>query len=208
MPIGIESFHDDIRSVLKKYNSSFVSPEDIDFAINKSCLDILLEIIEKHENTSERYMVDQELLVLHEFSGDAIVRTLPSDVFKASSVFTGNYEGDILPDTEFNDRLNSVIMPPIATRPIATIYKTSGGNNTIEIVPSSDSHKLKYWKVPTKCNYAYTEANGVVSYTATGSVDIDFPQSQYTKLFNRTLTYLAPSAKDPDAAVLEQNILR
>ena len=36
MAIPISDIHDDIRSQLKKYNSAFVSPGDIDIAVNKA----------------------------------------------------------------------------------------------------------------------------------------------------------------------------
>jgi hypothetical protein len=207
MAIAIEGFHSDIRSVLKKYNSAFVSPEDIDKAINKSCIDILNIIIQEYKKSNGQFKTDQDLLLYHTFSGTATVRTLPSDVFQVSTVFIGEFEGDLLPDRVFNNRVNSVIVPPSATKPIATVYNLAGAR-TIQILPSSSDHRIKYWKNPTTCVYAFTVSSGVVTYNPTGSVDIDFPMSEYTRLFARALTYLAPSAKDPEAAQLEQNIIK
>lgn len=206
MAILISGFHNDIRSQLKKYNSAFVSPGDIDIAINKSCIDVLQMVINEYEANKAAANVDQELLKLHSFSGDATERTLPTDVFKISTVFIGDYEGDILNDKEFNERLNSVILPPSVTRPIATIY--NDGAKKIRILPTSSTHKIKYWKNPTAAVYAFTSTDGVVTYNPTGSVDIDFPMSEYTRLINRTLVYLTPAAKDPESAQLESNITR
>ena len=203
MPIPIQIFHDDVRSTLKKANSGFVSPEDIDFAINRACLDLLSTLIMEHELTSNRNIVDQSLLKLFPFTGGvAEIRDLPTDVFKVSSVFIGDYEGDLLSDKEFNDRLHSLIIPPSGTRPIATIYE-----GKIRINPSNANHVIKYWRNPATCKFAYTSANGVIAYSAGGSVDIDFPISEKSKLFSRTMVYLAPSAKNAEAAQLE-SILR
>lgn len=206
MAIGISGFHDDIRSQLKKYNSAFLSPGDIDIAINKSCIDILQMVINEYEANKATASVDQELLKLHSFSGDASERALPADVFKLSTVFIGDYEGDILNDKEFNERLNSVILPPSATRPIATIY--NDGSKKIRILPTSSTHKIKYWKNPATAIYNFTASDGVPTYNPTGSVDVDFPMSEYTRLMNRTLVYLTPAAKDPESAQLESNINR
>ena len=206
MAISISTFYDDIVSTLKKTNSSFVSPGDVTNAANKACIDILHEFIKEYENTPNRFSVDQTLLKLHSFSGSATVRDLPSDVFKVSSIFNLDFEGDILDDKTFNDRAKSVIIPPAGTRPIATLYYDGGAK--IRILPQSTDHKIKYWKNPTKCVYNFTQSNGVITFNPTGSVDIDFPMSEYTRIFNRTLTYLTPIAKDPDSAQLEQNILR
>jgi hypothetical protein len=206
MAILISGFHNDIRSQLKKYNSAFVSPGDIDIAINKSCIDVLQMVINEYESGGAKASVDQELLKLHSFTGDASERALPTDVFKLSTVFIGDYEGDVLNDKEFNERLNSVILPPSATRPIATVY--NDGAKKIRILPTSSTHKIKYWKNPAIAIYNFTASDGIPVYNPTGSVDIDFPMSEYTRLINRTLVYLTPAAKDPESAQLESNINR
>lgn len=204
--ISTKALHDDIRSQLKKYNSYFVSPEDIDKAINKARIDIVQAIITAHEQSSDRNIGDQDLLVLHPFSGSAEIRTLPSDIFKISSVYDNDAEGDILDDKRFNDRLNSVILPPISSRPIATIYNETGVGK-IRIVPASTTHKIKYWKIPVACVYNYTSTAGVVTHNPTGTIDLDLPMSQFSNVVNRALIYLAPASKEADAANIE-NILK
>jgi hypothetical protein len=204
--ISTKAVHDDIRSILKKYNSYFVSPGDIDIAINKARIDVVQALITAHEESGNKFMADQDLLVLHSFTTSLEVRVLPDDVFKVSSVYDGENEGDLLDDKRFNDRINSVIIPPIAARPVATVYNESGVKK-IRIVPASTTHKIKYWKVPVACNYAFTQTNGVVTNNPVGTIDLDLPMSQYSNLVNRTLTYLSPAAKDADAANLE-NILK
>lgn len=206
MAISISDFHDDIRGVLKKHNSYFVSPEDIDNALNKACIDVLEMIIKEYENSNRKYIADQVLLIQHTYSGSGTTRTLPADVYKVVTVLDGDYEGDLLPAHTFHDRKNSIIIPPAATRCIATVYNISD-TNTIEFAPASSAHKIKYWKVPDTAKYNYTQSAGVITYTGTDSVQIDFPQSEYTRLFNRTLTYLAPSSENVSAAQLE-NILK
>jgi len=203
--IPISDIHDDIRSQLKKYNSAFVSPGDIDIAINKSQKDVLDRIIAEYESGKTRSSADQELLKLHNFSGDATERTLPSDIYKLSVVLLGDKEGDILDDKHFNDRMNSVIIPPSTDRCIATVYNDSG-TAKIRILPTATTHKIKYWKDPVDAAYAFTQTDGIITYNPTGSVDVAFPMSEYSRLLARTLKYLGIPAVNADAANLEQNL--
>ena len=205
MAIGISLIHNDVRSQIKKHNSAFVSPGDIDIAVNKAQYDILDLIISEYESGQKRSSADQDLLKLHSFSGDGTERTLPSDVYKLSTVFLADSEGDILDDKSFNDRLKSVIIPASATRPIATVYN-EGDTAKIRILPTASTHKIKYWKVPVTAVYAFTATDGVITYNPTGSVDVGFPMSEYSRILARTLKYLGIPAVNADAANLEQNL--
>lgn len=203
MAIAIQLIHNDIRSQIKKYNSAFITPADIDIAVNKAQYDVLDKVILEYESKQSKGTSEQELLKLHSFSGDATERALPSDVYSLSSVFFGDSEGDLLDDKRFNDRFNSTIIPPVSTRPIATVY--NDGSAKIRIVPTGTTHKIKYWKVPTTAVYAFTQADGVITYNPTGSVDVVFPASEYTRILNRSLFYLGIPAVNADAANIEKN---
>jgi hypothetical protein len=205
MPIPVTYAHNDIRSTLKKNTSGFVSPEEIDRALNNACIDVLTEIVQAYNSRETRFSADQSLLILHSFSGSASERTLPEDVFEVAAVFIGDYEGDLLDYTEFNDRQQSAILPPSDTRPIGTVY--NDGAAKIKILPASATHKMKYWKIPTLCVYAYTTSDGVPTYASSGSVNIEFPMTYYPRILTKALVYLVPSSKNEDSAKLEQ-ILR
>lgn len=202
MPIPINYAHDEIRGILKKNTSSFLSPEDIDKALTNACLDVENDVIQEYKARSTRFAADQNLLFLHSFTGTASERDLPSDVFEVASVLIGDYEGDLLDYTEFNERQQSVILPPSETRPIGTVY--TDGTAKIKILPSSSIHKIKYWKIPALCKYNYTDTDGIPVYNATGSVNIDFPMSYYPRILTKALVYLAPISKNADSTNLEQ----
>jgi len=202
MPIAISLLHNDIRSQIKKHNSAFVGPLDIDIAVNKAQYDIEDLVIAEYESGQKRSSADQDLLKLHLFTSSAEERALPDDVYKLSTVFLGDAEGDILDDKRFNDRLNSVIMPPSISRPIATVY--NDGAAKIRILPSASTHRIKYWKVPVAAKYNFTQTDGVITYNPTGSVDVGFPMSEYTRILNRTLFYLGIPSVNADAANLEK----
>jgi len=201
MPIAIELIHNDIDSQIKKHNSAFLRPVDKDFAINKAQYDVLDLIITEYESNQRRSSADQDLLKLHTFTDVVEERTLPSDVYKLSTVFLGDAEGDLLDDKHFNDRLNSVILPPSVSRPIATVY--NDGAAKIRILPAANTHKIKYWKVPATAVFAYTQTDGVVTYNPTGSVDIDIDDRYFTDIMTRALMYLGVSLRDGDVASTE-----
>jgi hypothetical protein len=204
MPIPINYIHDYIRGILKKNTSGFLSPEDIDRALNNACIDVLRDIIEDYKARVTVFSGDQSMLFFHSFSGEASERTLPSDVFEVANILIGDFEGDLLDYTEFNDRQQSVILPPSVTRPIGTIF--NDGVAKIKILPSSTTHKIKYWKIPVLCKYAYTETTGIPFYNPTGSVNIEFPMTYYTRILTKALVYLSPSSKNQDSATLEQTL--
>ena len=66
---------------------------------------------------------------------------LPEDYLYHKKVFytAAGAEGVILSSTEFSDRKNSVIFPPDADNPIATIY-----DNKLEILPASTNYVFPY----------------------------------------------------------------
>lgn len=75
---------------------------------------------------------------------------LPDDFVEAITVFSrvGNnkYEGVILTDVEFLDRINSTLLQPTLEAPIARIY-----DNKIEFYPSdAGNYTLSYYKFPSE----------------------------------------------------------
>jgi len=59
--------------------------------------------------------------------------------------------------------------------------------------------------VPVTAVFAYTASDGVITYNPTGSVDLVFPMSEYTRILNRTLFYLGIPAVNADVANIEKN---
>lgn len=195
--IGIEKFHKDVRAVLKQNKSGFVSPQDIDSFIYMATMDLLEDRVASYRANGQSFASDNDLIKFHSFSGSATERALPADVHTVVGVFIGTSEGDLLDLTTYNDRLNSVVIPPTATRPIATTYGTN-----ILIEPASATHKIKYFRIPAVCNHAFTLTNNMPVYTSSGSVDIDLPLSLYSDLFKRVLLYTLPITNNKYAGQL------
>lgn len=204
MAILVKDLHEDIRSKLKKHAGGFVSPEDIDTAINDAALDVLALIVKNYKENRLERTAEQDLLLNFPLTGGPVY-TLPLDIFSLVAVFDGNAEGDILNAFDFNNRRNSLILAPSSLKPIATVYNLASSPK-IEILPTSGANSIKYWKNPTKCVFAYTAPLGVITYSAGGSIDLNFPLSYKTDIVARALVYLTPSAKNVEAAQLETQI--
>lgn len=211
MAISINLMHDFIRdTILKKNYGSFVSPSDIDKAIDRSQYDLLEEIIRVYDPNGKSFRDDNKFLVKADSAittGGGNVNTLPADYYKIQLFFSRNgsneeFEGELLKHNVFQDRRQSVIIPPIQTRPIATIY-----NDSIEFLPSGNiTYVLLYWKNPTTPVYGFTESSGVITFDAGSSTNLDWDNKDFTNIATRALKYLGFSIKDAGAIQIEKEI--
>lgn len=207
--IPIEQMHDYIRMILQKNYGSFVSPGDIDKAIDRAQYDLLDEIIMNYDRKGMTFRDDNVFLVkasaaITTAGGNSV--TLPADYYEMQNIFyrdgsNNEFEGELLKHDEFQDRRTSVIIPPILTEPIATIY---GG--VIEFFPAGDvNYQILYWKNPTTPAYAFTQTNGIITFDDANSVDLDWDQKDFSNISSRALKYLGYSIKDGQVISVEQN---
>jgi len=111
----------------------------------------------------------------------------------------------------FIDRKNSTIVPPVIStatndyKPIATIY-----DGKIEVAPrpSTGSYNfvLLYFRKPTTGVFNFTTSNGNITYTSSGSTDLDWDVRSFSDIANRSLTYLGFPIKDSQTIQLESVI--
>jgi hypothetical protein len=204
MAISINKLHTEIKKTLRKNSSFWASPADRDNAINRASLDILERVI--MEYPQNRMRVDHGMFKIATLTVAAEDVNLPSDVYKLCLILGDDNEGDILDYRQYFARKQSVIIPPSATRPIATTYSDSG-TAKVKVQPTTGitTYKIGYWKIPTTAVYAFNQSSGIDTYNPTGSVDLDWPESYYNEILNRALFYLGVTVRDPDSAQLESN---
>jgi hypothetical protein len=99
---------------------------------------------------------------------------LPTDFVEGITIFSkynGNkYEGVILTDVEFLDRVNSSILQPSLEAPIARIY-----NNKIEFFPSNaGNYVLSYYKFPSSKRVVATVSNNKIQVRPSGQVELTY----------------------------------
>lgn len=220
MAISIVDVHDFIRGTLKKNYGAFVSPGDIDRAVNRAQFDLFDKLVDNYRDSDE---FEYDHLFLKRVSvslaaSDNGIKSLPSDYSSAVGFYFQDdsnnlYEGELMKWDTFLDRKNSAIAPPtVATtstddtiKPIATIYN-NGTNKVIEFAPRPSSGTytfvLLYFKEPIEADYIYTESNGVIT-VGSGHTDLEWDKRAFSDIVTRALMYLGFPIKDGQAIQLE-----
>lgn len=221
MAILIEDLHDFIRGTIKKNYGGFVSPNDIDRAINRAQFDLFDQLVKNYKKT-ELFDYDHIFLKQTNFTltssdnGEKSLSSIDANFIEAITFYYKDssnnlHEGNLMKWDSFIDRKNSSIVPPIINtatseyKPIATIYD---GKIQVAPRPSSGTYNfvLLYFKKPTNGVYGYTESNGVITQNQGTSTDLDWDQRSFSDIVNRALTYLGFPIKDAEIIQAESII--
>lgn len=201
MAISISDAHDFIRGIIKKNKGGFISPKDIDRAINRGIADWMSAVISKYHRTG-KFEYDHLLVKRAPFSSTPVnsgVLTVPDDYVEGLTVYHTNadnvlVEGTLYSWDEFLEIKNSSILAPDRAFPAATIYLDSAGSPKIEFAPvptsGTFSFTFVYMRKPATAVYNYTVNNGNITFNPTGSVDIDVADRYYSDIITRALMYL------------------
>lgn len=220
MAILIKDAHDFIRSIIKKNKGGFVSPGDIDIAINRGVSDWMSAVIYKYKQTGkfdyDHLFVKKKTFTVTAGTGTQSLAT--DDYVEALTIYltTGGStkEGTIYNWDEFLEVQNSSILGPTIDYPAATIFVveetvSSVVTNVPKIqftpVPANGNYDytLVYMRKPAKAVYDYTTSSGNITYRSTNSVNIDIDDRYFTDIMTRALMYLGISLKDGDIASAE-----
>ena len=221
MAILIEDLHDFIRGTIKKNYGGFVSPNDIDRAINRAQFDLFDQLVKNYKKT-ELFDYDHIFLKQTNFTltssdnGEKTLSSIDANFIEAITFYYKDssnnlHEGNLMKWDSFIDRKNSSIVPPIINtatseyKPIATIYD---GKIQVAPRPSSGTYNfvLLYFKKPTNGVYGYTESNGVITQNQNTSTDLDWDERSFSDIVNRALTYLGFPIKDAEIIQAESII--
>tara|TARA_R100000406_G_scaffold5594_2_gene3791 strand:+ start:1319 stop:2014 length:696 start_codon:yes stop_codon:yes gene_type:complete len=221
MAILIEDLHDFIRGTIKKNYGGFVSPNDIDRAINRAQFDLFDQLVKNYKKT-ELFDYDHIFLKQTNFTltssdnGEKTLSSIDANFIEAITFYYKDssnnlHEGNLMKWDSFIDRKNSSIVPPVINtatseyKPIATIYD---GKIQVAPRPSSGTYNfvLLYFKKPTNGVYGYTESNGVITQNQGTSTDLDWDERSFSDIVNRALTYLGFPIKDAEIIQAESII--
>ena len=212
MAILIGDVHDFIRGILKKNKGGFVSPKDIDRAVNRAVSDFCSSVISKFQQGG-KFSYDHFLVKRKKYtvSPTTTVNDIPTDYAEGLTIYISDSgvlkEGEILSYDEFLERTNSVIVSPSTSYPIATIYVNESGVSKIEFMPApptgSYDFTLVYMKKPATAVYDYSQSNGNISQNVGASVNVDLDDRYFSDIATRALVYLGVSLRDQDVASLE-----
>jgi hypothetical protein len=213
--ILIKDAHDFIRMQIKKNRMGFISPEDIDRAVNRAVSDWMSAAVFKYKKTG-KFEYDHLLVKRTPFSvtaGNSGLVTLPDDYIEGLSIYVVNngvlQEGTILGWDEFLEIQNSKIIPPDLNDPAATIYVDSSNVSKLQFAPvptdgSTYSYTLVYMRKPVKGSFGYSiTASGNISYNAGTSINLDIDDRYFSDVLTRALLYLGISLNDSATAQTE-----
>jgi len=215
--IAIKDAHDFIRSIIKKNKGGFVSPADVDIAINRGVSDWMNATLIKYKGTG-RFDFDHLLVKKKIFTVSSSTSTqsiAQDDYVQSLTIYlrdgTNIKEGRIFNWDRFLEAKNSLILPPTLNDPIATVFvseESSINVPKIEFAPvpaagTTYEYTLVYMRRPKKGVFAYTTSSGNFTYNPTGSVDIDIDERYFSDITTRALMYLGISLKDADVASTE-----
>lgn len=221
MAIPIVDVHEFIRGTLKKNYGAFVSPGDIDRAVNRAQWDLFDKLVDNYRDSDEfeydHLFLKRQSLTLS--SADNGIKILPSDYssmvgFYFQDASNNLHEGELMKWDSFLDRKNSSIAPPtVATsatddtiKPIATIFN-NGTDKVIEFAPrpSSGSYTfvLLYFKQPQDAELLFSESDGNIVVAASGHTDLEWDKRAFSDIVTRALMYLGFPIKDSETIQLE-----
>lgn len=217
--ILMKDAHDFIRMQIKKNKMGFVSPEDIDRAINRGVSDWMSAVVFKYKKTGkyeyDHLLVKRAAMSVTVASGGVL--NLPSDYTEGLTIYVDNggvqTEGTIYSWDEFLEFQNSKILAPSLSYPTATIYMEDvSGTTTPRIqfspVPTSGTYAytLVYMRKPVKGIYGYSlnTATGTIVYDSGTTTNLDLDDRYFSDILTRALMYLGISLHDSDTASTEQ----
>jgi disulfide oxidoreductase YuzD len=218
MAILIKDAHDFIRSIIKKNKGGFVSPADIDIAINRGVSDWMNAALYKFQRTGkfeyDHLLVKKKIFTVE--SSTSVQSIAQDDYVQGLTIFINPNsnvlkEGTIYDWDEFLEIKNSAILAPNTLYPAATIFvqeESSVNVPKIEFAPVPPGgityeYTLVYMRRPKKGVYAFTTSNGNFTYNPIGSIDIDIDERYFSDIATRALMYLGISLKDADVASTE-----
>ena len=179
----------------------FHSPEEIVRALNSASDDKFLEgrpVFEKNESVSSDFRNFKTIATVTLTSG---LGDLPADYVQATNASTsGDLKIDIVPESEWIERINDPIDVPSLTKPICAIREQ------IEVRPITlPTMKLYHLKRPATMIFNYTDDDeGNVTFDASGSVDCDWATpTSHTDIVRRACVYLGIPLNDQGLVRLE-----
>lgn len=211
--IAIKDAHDFVRMQIKKNKMGFISPDDIDRAINRGVSDWMSAVIFKYKRTG-KYEYDHLLVKRKSYtvSPTTSVQAIPDDYAEALTVYVDNggvlTEGTNYSWDDFLEIKNSYILSPSLAFPASTIYVDSANLQKVEFspVPTSGNYTftLVYMRKPIKALFNYTvTSTGNIAYNDSGSINIDIDDRYFSDIITRALMYIGISLRDADTASTE-----
>jgi hypothetical protein len=218
--MNIKDVHDRIRLLLDKSQVGFVSPSEIDHALDMAQLDLFNELYGNarqyqpgrsvppiHYGATQKINDSlspfKEVLNLEEADTTNGVISLPSDYLHVIGIYLRSYDNTlarniyksikIVSEDELAKRLDSFIFSPSSSTPVGII----NGKGMIQLFPEdSIDVDIHYLRRPAKPFMNYTSTNRSINYNDNGSVQLEWQETDLNTLINKAISVLGASLKD------------
>lgn len=188
----VQDIHTFVNFLSRQGQAKYFNPEEIDDAMNNASLALFEELKKEGEKTS---LYDDKLRPFKtsdDISLTSGAGTIPSTVAYITQVAevsgSDEYEVDILRDSEYQKRKNSLITPPASQYGICRI-----DGDTINVLPTSISDvRLYNLKYPVVGVFGYTTSGDgrTPVFSAGSTTELDWDENAKIDLIARTLRYL------------------
>ena len=140
MAIAIDKLHDFIRGTIKKNYGGFISPADIDRAINRAQFDLFDQLVENYKKTEkfdyDHLFLKQTAFTLANLTATKTLSSIDANFIEAITFYFKDssnnlHEGNLMKWDSFIDRKNSTITPAVintSTSSDLAVKVTKGGS--------------------------------------------------------------------------------
>lgn len=215
----IQEVHNTILFYLNKEQNAFISHEEIDLVLDRA-QQVLFN--QYHTNPrlpaqaqaglyGESQRIDDSLSpfkVKYDFvtsTSPSGVVTLPTDYMHLISLYTRVYDSSlgrnvyssvqVLAEDELIQRIESQVIPMTSDDPIAIMNSA----NKIQLFPNDPADGgVYYFRKPNTPKFNYTSSGRTITFTSTGSVDLEWRDSDISNIVSIALSYLGLNLSSGD----------
>ena len=199
MALFIKQIHDLVDLAIDNGISNYWTRTQIDNAIDQAQMGLFRPILKEFSKTK---IIRNELLPFQVISGVSLASktgTLPSNFEHEVEAYyeTGGtkYPVKVIEQGMYRRRVLDPIDTPTAPNNLfANIYFNSGFK--LEVSNDVSGVVLTYFRRPTKPVYGTTASSGQYVYDATASTDVDWSETMYDIIVEKTLPFLGLGMKD------------
>lgn len=194
----IQQIHDLINLAIDKGVTDYISPENIDNAIDAGQMTLFRLLV---KDFAKNKRVRNDLLPFEKLANINIftkVGSLPSDFEQEIEIFYTaagvDYPVNVKESAFFRKAIRDVVSPPTVTDPIATINNNAG--KKIEVYPQITPINLRYWILPPKPAYVTIISGGLLIYDETTSIDVLWSRGLHDILVENTFKILGLNLRE------------
>lgn len=205
----IQEIHNFILLLLNKHSAGYVTPEEIDDALDRAQMwyfNKLVGNIEEYQPGRPIPRVAYGMTsTIHDHlapfkensttaSNSSGVLSLPSDYMHLIAIRKNSASVPVISEDELGIRLESYIFAPTSAEPVALI----NGKGTIKFYPEETHSTLStdYLSRPTKPVFGYTQSGRTITYNSGTSTQMEWNEPALNAIIMRAVQYLGVNLED------------